>query len=824
MAKKHKKSSKKDNASDSKNHEDPKIGSNHVKDHPSQRLDNATRCTKAKNSLSFIEATTKDLQKNISKETQHIGGTLMSPEQREKITIRFKKKADHGGKRSNTDLVAASFSKEDSDRDVYSEPDVKRKRQESHDLRILNTRKKKIKDKAEHSSVKNIIVRSMLPKECSFLPKKKSLKLDEFSIKQNSSKEPYLPTSAVNLSGPKLHMQACREETLEKSKRTSLQHPSNKDEMRYKPLRPVMDQSNFLKYKEKKQLCNDSTNNVCHLRTQRSKYEPVAFQANQSSETSCHPFSAFEATENTDPDQEMRIVEVLHAARIGQKMALPVVQTCGELTSMDIDLPDDESNKFAKSVAGLNTLIVVDTNIMIRHLEFIKSLKNSVIPGIGNFVLVIPWVVLQELDNLKRGKMLANVGQKAIPAVNFIYMCLKKQDPKLWGQSMQLASQKTHDFIVENNDDRVLQCCLQYKNLFPQVEIVLLTDDKNLCNKALVSEIKACSKIDLVTALQKLVPKNVVITQDASICQSLLGKDTSCHKVEASSTDDLSVIILDTKKCLGKVLSSILETELKIAYGELWTEVVYHNPPWTLDNVLDCYKKHWMAVFGMVIPRSFFSTIEYLYEHLCKAEIIQGSTITFVLQESKMLLETFSSRSNYDGVLSQAITEVDKLLETLKKQGTEPDTSGVLKSTSGETACEKMEDVAFIQNTQTVDKSLSSKPLAKGNRHMEIWSVLQILWDRINGFSLQVFQKLDLSSVTTTEKMASFKEAFVDLQKLMSGVNEILSGIQKVLLPNSSFQDIWTLYNFLINAEVNNDTKFTAEELYECISQKVYRN
>ncbi|XP_042322319.1 transcriptional protein SWT1 isoform X3 [Sceloporus undulatus] len=761
MAKKHKKSSKKDNASDSKNHEDPKIGSNHVKDHPSQRLDNATRCTKAKNSLSFIEATTKDLQKNISKETQHIGGTLMSPEQREKITIRFKKKADHGGKRSNTDLVAASFSKEDSDRDVYSEPDVKRKRQESHDLRILNTRKKKIKDKAEHSSVKNIIVRSMLPKECSFLPKKKSLKLDEFSIKQNSSKEPYLPTSAVNLSGPKLHMQACREETLEKSKRTSLQHPSNKDEMRYKPLRPVMDQSNFLKYKEKKQLCNDSTNNVCHLRTQRSKYEPVAFQANQSSETSCHPFSAFEATENTDPDQEMRIVEVLHAARIGQKMALPVVQTCGELTSMDIDLPDDESNKFAKSVAGLNTLIVVDTNIMIRHLEFIKSLKNSVIPD---------------------------------------------------------------DFIVENNDDRVLQCCLQYKNLFPQVEIVLLTDDKNLCNKALVSEIKACSKIDLVTALQKLVPKNVVITQDASICQSLLGKDTSCHKVEASSTDDLSVIILDTKKCLGKVLSSILETELKIAYGELWTEVVYHNPPWTLDNVLDCYKKHWMAVFGMVIPRSFFSTIEYLYEHLCKAEIIQGSTITFVLQESKMLLETFSSRSNYDGVLSQAITEVDKLLETLKKQGTEPDTSGVLKSTSGETACEKMEDVAFIQNTQTVDKSLSSKPLAKGNRHMEIWSVLQILWDRINGFSLQVFQKLDLSSVTTTEKMASFKEAFVDLQKLMSGVNEILSGIQKVLLPNSSFQDIWTLYNFLINAEVNNDTKFTAEELYECISQKVYRD
>lgn len=38
--------------------------------------------------------------------------------------------------------------------------------------------------------------------------------------------------------------------------------------------------------------------------------------------------------------------------------------------------------------------------------------------------------------------MLQHVRDKAIPAVQFIYMCLKKQDPKLWGQSMQLASQK----------------------------------------------------------------------------------------------------------------------------------------------------------------------------------------------------------------------------------------------------------------------------------------------------------------------------------------------------------------------------------------------
>lgn len=62
--------------------------------------------------------------------------------------------------------------------------------------------------------------------------------------------------------------------------------------------------------------------------------------------------------------------------------------------------------------------------------------------GVNRLALIIPWVVLQELDNLKKGKMLQHVRDKAIPAVQFIYMCLKNQDAKLWGQSMQLASQK----------------------------------------------------------------------------------------------------------------------------------------------------------------------------------------------------------------------------------------------------------------------------------------------------------------------------------------------------------------------------------------------
>lgn len=41
---------------------------------------------------------------------------------------------------------------------------------------------------------------------------------------------------------------------------------------------------------------------------------------------------------------QMQIVEDLHIARVEKRMVLSVVQTCGELTSMEIDLPEQDLN------------------------------------------------------------------------------------------------------------------------------------------------------------------------------------------------------------------------------------------------------------------------------------------------------------------------------------------------------------------------------------------------------------------------------------------------------------------------------------------------
>ncbi|KAM9280545.1 transcriptional protein SWT1 isoform 3-T5 [Cariama cristata] len=512
-------------------------------------------------------------------------------------------------------------------------------------------------------------------------------------------------------------------------------------------------------------------------------------------------FPPLEDSQDPETDQEMQIVEDLHVARVQKRMALSVVQTCGELTSMEIDLPEQDLNISAETfTSGLNILVVIDTNIMISHLEFVKSLKSEDIPGVGRLALIIPWVVLQELDNLKKGKMLQHVRDKAIPAVQFIYMCLKNQDSKLWGQSMQLASQKIYGLSDENNDDRVLQCCLQYQNLFPQAVVILCTDDKNLCNKAIVSEVKAFCKADLVTALQNL---NV-------------NRHQNCVELQQSKCD--------LEKNLGEALSCILETEMKIAFGNLWMEILYLKPPWTLANLLKCYKKHWMAVFGYVVPRSLISTVECLYKHLCTGKPVDSSTMRILLQESKKLFHAFSSRSDYNGVLPQAYAEVNKLYQTLTevRSDSEQDLSEDIMVLSENAVCEKMEAMTpNLQNSEE-EKLQPSFHVAQENRHQEIWSVLEGVWNTINLYSIEIFQKLDPSTVTVSTK-SSFEEAFLGLQKLLAAVNDIREGISRILTPTSSFQDIWTLYNFLISNEINSSVKFTAEELYECVSQETYR-
>ncbi|XP_074207892.1 transcriptional protein SWT1 isoform X1 [Camelus bactrianus] len=536
------------------------------------------------------------------------------------------------------------------------------------------------------------------------------------------------------------------------------------------------------------------------------------------------PCSSVSLESIQDTDQEMQIVEELHAARVGKSVDLPVLPPSGELMSMEIDLVEDDAQSSAANTASdKKLLIVIDTNILMNHLKFVRMLKTTEIPGFDRLVLIIPWVVVQELDRMKAGKLLKHAQHKAVPAVHFINDSLKNQDRKLWGQSIQLASQKLYGLSDENNDDRVLKCCLQYQELFPCSLVILCTDDRNLRNKGLISGVKSLSKEELSGELLNLSLNTDVCHQPCISKQQLKAEATSLEEnFEEESTNSglliqLESIVSDLEKSLGTALSSILETEMKIAFGNLWMEILYLKPPWTLIHLLQCFRKHWLAVFGLVMEKSLLVTVESLYENLYKANnAVDITTVKFLLQDSKSLLHAFSTRSNYDGILPQAFAQVNKLLQTFSEVKAK-----FKRSLSENTPGKNQEDTSSMKSNNQEIAIFSGSP--QPNRHQEIWSILENVWITIYQNSMDVFQRLGSNSALTSSKLASFEEAFVYLQKLMAAVKDILGGIQRILAPNSNYQDVETLYNFLIKYEVNKNVQFTAQELYECVSQTEYR-
>ncbi|XP_027273190.1 transcriptional protein SWT1 isoform X2 [Cricetulus griseus] len=578
-------------------------------------------------------------------------------------------------------------------------------------------------------------------------------------------------------------------------------------------------------------LFSDSTckQAVCEGK-RKEHHEPPEINSSDSKENRTQnfeaPCSSLSSENIQDTDEEMQIVEELHAARVGKSVPLPVVPPSGELMSMEIDLVEDDVHSSTVNTAtDKKLLIVIDTNILMNHLKFVKILKTTEIPGFDTLVLIIPWVVVQELDRMKAGKLLKHVQHKAVPAIHFINDSLKSQDRKLWGQSLQLASQKLYGLSDENNDDRVLKCCLQYQELFPCSLVILCTDDRNLRSKGLMSGVKSLSKEELDAEIITLALNTNMCHQPCVSKQQLKAEAAPVEEPskEESTNSALSIllerIICDLEKSLGTALSSILETEMKIAFGNLWMEVLYLKPPWTLINLLQCFKKHWLAVFGLVMENKLLLIIESLSENLSKANnAVDFKTVKFLLQDSKSLLHAFSIRSNYDGILPQTFAQVNRLLQVLAEVRTK------LKPNSSEsTVNKKQEDTSLMKlHSQEVTVSLDSH-LPQFTRHQEIWSILENVWTSIYQNSTDVFQTLDSSSTLTTSKIASFEEAFIYLQKLMAVVKDILEGIQRILAPNSNYQDVETLYNFLIKYEVNKNVKFTPQELYDCVSQAEYR-
>ncbi|KAG6460211.1 transcriptional protein SWT1 [Manduca sexta] len=221
-----------------------------------------------------------------------------------------------------------------------------------------------------------------------------------------------------------------------------------------------------------------------------------------------------------------------------------------------------------------NVVLVVDTNIFIHELDFIKNVLNSHIKGYSEQpTLLVPWRVINELDRLKdNNNGNGAICKRAKSAMDYLYKSLPENE-RIKGQSLRDAN--SHIYPCELPDDEILNCCLQ------QVErgksVILLTNDKNLCNKACINNVKSIGLGELKTLLES--------------------------KPQSTTDPDLITGLKHCESAVYQLLANILENEMRAKYNNLWQHVLFKAPPWTLADVLQCLLKHWVAVFSDVFPR-----------------------------------------------------------------------------------------------------------------------------------------------------------------------------------------------------------------------------
>lgn len=135
------------------------------------------------------------------------------------------------------------------------------------------------------------------------------------------------------------------------------------------------------------------------------------------------------------------------------------------------------------------TYAVVDTNGWILDLELILSLQHS------KLTVIVPSVVLQELDGLKKD---SDVSYQARMAIKAIHDALNERQPWIRGQRYD---QDIAQLRKVNNDDFVLSCALYFQRLAPTV---LVTGDYGLATKAIINQLPSTDAKGLLQCLPSL--------------------------------------------------------------------------------------------------------------------------------------------------------------------------------------------------------------------------------------------------------------------------------------------------------------------------------
>ncbi|ELT93403.1 hypothetical protein CAPTEDRAFT_215582 [Capitella teleta] len=387
--------------------------------------------------------------------------------------------------------------------------------------------------------------------------------------------------------------------------------------------------------------------------------------------------------------------------------------------------------------------IIVDTNVFIHDLEIIKFIAKQD-NALFDPVMVIPWVVMQELDALKNGNKEKTLSPfVVIKATKYLNQLLEAQHPRVKGQTPREAKAMQKDALIpiKCNDDEILQCCLQCQESYQNAEVCLLTFDVHLRSKAVIAGIKVY-KEDIMNYLSMAPSAAAQLTHTQHVMKSSSVENP--HNVRRSPNRDmefeLSVSSDVRVKCVKferelavelEELERAKRQEKESALVSFCNQVISELLGCCLENEL--HRVHWIAIFG--------ETFSY-------NKSLEASMATCLNFLSKKSL----SRSEIE-CLAEIIIQCCAVLEKKKLY----------------------EDMADNARTQLTDTLKAMTEFSVDQIHEEkVFKAFQIIWESVLNLRSQFEQNL---SAPVADRDAVIRH----LQKFCVLVFRIHSTYQKLL-------------------------------------------
>ncbi|VEN40374.1 unnamed protein product [Callosobruchus maculatus] len=284
---------------------------------------------------------------------------------------------------------------------------------------------------------------------------------------------------------------------------------------------------------------------------------------------------------HTNPDiQKESAVAPVEAVENIDKVAEPVEEMEWSNAEPDEEILPAEPISIKDKPPKLKDIcVVVDTNIFISNLSIVKEIASMKPNGNIKPVVYIPWMVIQELDFMKdtcsKNKLKSNI----MDSMSFINKRLQEEDPRVIGQTVWEVENQKH--IGSSPDDKIISCCMQVSTKYETV--ILLSNDMNLKNKALINSITACSVQEISSKIDDKLAKNRKF-------KFMMQK-------------------------MGILCSSVICECARDTYGTTWNKMhMLTDAPWSFTECLKRINKYWKTVFQDKLMKQCIKTCDDLYK------------------------------------------------------------------------------------------------------------------------------------------------------------------------------------------------------------------